>query len=91
MRQNLLMSGAILVALVPLAATGVLGLATVVAVHELAELIVIANGVRAGRGRAFTARPASATAMPSPSLLGARHAPPRLAVSGQGCQDDCCR
>jgi cation-transporting ATPase G len=49
MRQNLLLSGAILVTLVPLAATGVLGLAAVVAAHEVAELLVIANGVRAGR------------------------------------------
>ncbi len=35
--------------LIPLALTGVLGLAAVVAVHELAEIVVIANGVRAGR------------------------------------------
>ncbi|TWD73024.1 cation-transporting ATPase G [Kribbella amoyensis] len=47
--QNLVMSGGILVALVPLAATGVLGLATVVAAHELAEVLVIGNGIRAGR------------------------------------------
>jgi cation-transporting P-type ATPase G len=53
MRQNLLLSGGILVTLVPLAATGVLGLAAVVAVHELAEVLVIANGVRAGRPSAF--------------------------------------
>ncbi len=50
-RQNLALSGAILVALVPPAATGALGLAAVVAVHELAEVLVIANGVRAGRAR----------------------------------------
>ncbi|MBN8870730.1 MAG: cadmium-translocating P-type ATPase [Solirubrobacterales bacterium] len=49
MRQNLLLSGGILVALVPLAAAGLLGLAAVVAIHELAEVLVIANGVRAGR------------------------------------------
>jgi cation-transporting ATPase G len=49
MRQNLALSALILVVLVPLAATGVLGLATVVATHELAEVAVIANGVRAGR------------------------------------------
>lgn len=49
MRQNLLLSGAILITLVPLAAAGVLGLAAVVAAHEIAELLVIANGVRAGR------------------------------------------
>ncbi|MGP3920131.1 heavy metal translocating P-type ATPase [Nonomuraea sp. 10N515B] len=47
--QNLLLSGGILITLVPLAATGVLGLATVVATHELAEVLVIANGIRAGR------------------------------------------
>ena len=51
MLQNLSLSGAILLALVPLAATGVLGLATVVLAHELAEVVVIANGVRAGRRR----------------------------------------
>ena len=49
MLQNLVLSGAIVVSLVPLAATGVLGLAAVVLVHELAEVVVIANGVRAGR------------------------------------------
>ena len=49
MWQNLVLSGAILVTLVPLAASGVLGLATVVAAHEVAEVFVIANGVRAGR------------------------------------------
>ncbi|MET9311747.1 cation-translocating P-type ATPase [Kribbella sp. NPDC003505] len=47
--QNLVLSGGILVALVPLAATGVLGLAAVVASHELAEVLVIGNGIRAGR------------------------------------------
>ncbi len=49
MHQNLLLSGAIIVALVPLAALGILGLAAVVAVHEVAEVLVIANGLRAGR------------------------------------------
>ena len=49
MRQNLAMSGLILIALVPLAALGILGLATVVFVHEIAEVFVIANGVRANR------------------------------------------
>ncbi|MET9835819.1 cation-translocating P-type ATPase [Streptomyces sp. NPDC006385] len=56
--QNLLMSGGILVALVPLAATGVLGLATVVASHELAEVLVIGNGIRAGRRKRLPAHPA---------------------------------
>ena len=57
MRQNLLLSGGILLTLIPLAATGVLGLAAVVAVHELAEVIVIANGIRAGRRTAFADHP----------------------------------
>jgi len=52
MVQNLVLSGVILLTLVPLAATGVLGLATVVLTHELAEVLVIANGVRAGRRHA---------------------------------------
>ena len=51
MLQSLALSGAILLTLVPLAATGVLGLAAVVLAHELAEVLVIANGVRAGRRR----------------------------------------
>lgn len=47
MRQNLALSALILLTLVPLAAVGVLGLAAVVAIHELAEVVVIANGIRA--------------------------------------------
>jgi len=49
MRQNLFLAGAILVVLIPAAALGLLGLAAVVLTHELAEVIVIANGLRAGR------------------------------------------
>lgn len=51
MAQNLALSALILVTLIPLAAFGVLGLAAVVVTHELAEVVVIANGVRAGRRR----------------------------------------
>jgi len=61
MRQNLALSGAIFAVLVPLAAFGVLGLTTVVATHELAGVVVIANGVRAGR-RTVSPQPAIATA-----------------------------
>jgi cation-transporting ATPase G len=64
MRQNLLFSGGLLVALVPLAGTGVLGLAAVVAIHEVAELFVIANGVRAARRVAFDHRAATPAADP---------------------------
>ncbi len=49
MIQNLVMSGGIIVTLVPLAAFGVLGLAPVVFIHEFAEVLVIANGLRARR------------------------------------------
>ena len=57
MRQNLVMSGLIIAVLIPLAAFGTLGLAAVVATHELAEIVVIANGVRAGRRRRPSAAP----------------------------------
>ena len=73
MLQNLVLSGAIVVSLVPLAATGVLGLAAVVLVHELAEVVVIANGVRAGRvGRrlkAIAPLATSAGAAPQPARV----------------------
>jgi cation-transporting ATPase G len=97
MRQNLLLSGGILLTLIPLAATGVLGLAAVVAVHELAEVVVIANGVRAGRHGAFrdhapldhdeqrrdrrTPAREAAKAPPLPAAVG----------GGDDCHDDCCR
>ena len=79
MRQNLALSGGILLALVPLAASGTLGLAAVVAVHELAEIAVIANGVRAGRRGAFVPRlaPAATHVQAAP----ARHDP---VVAGVG-------
>jgi cation-transporting ATPase G len=51
MLQNVGLSLAIIVVLMPLALTGALGLAAVVLVHEIAEVVVIANGVRAGRTR----------------------------------------
>ncbi|AWG99403.1 ATPase P [Rhodococcus ruber Chol-4] len=53
MLQNVGLSLAIITVLIPLALFGVLGLAAVVLVHEVAEIIVIANGVRAGRARAL--------------------------------------
>ncbi|MDA8439079.1 MAG: heavy metal translocating P-type ATPase [Propionibacterium sp.] len=49
MLQNVGLSLALIAVLIPLAVAGVLGLAAVVLVHELAEVVVIANGVRAGR------------------------------------------
>ncbi|GAA1324121.1 cation-translocating P-type ATPase [Leucobacter albus] len=47
--QNIWLSLAVIAALLPLAITGVLGFAAVVLVHELAEVVIIANGLRAAR------------------------------------------
>ncbi len=49
--QNIVLSLAIITVLLPLAITGVLGLAAVVLVHEVAEVVVIANGLRAARSQ----------------------------------------
>ncbi|CAA0123233.1 putative cation-transporting ATPase G [Mycolicibacterium vanbaalenii] len=65
MLQNVGLSLGLIVGLMPLALFGVLGLAAVVLVHEVAEIVVIANGVRAGRTTPLAAatveRPASRT------------------------------
>lgn len=49
MLQNVIVSLILIGALIPLALFGVLGLAAVVLIHEVAEVFIIANGVRAGR------------------------------------------
>ncbi|MFJ6485870.1 heavy metal translocating P-type ATPase [Streptomyces sp. NPDC091682] len=89
--QNLLLSGAILVTLVPLAAIGALGLATVVATHELAEVLVIANGIRAGRK---TRLPHHTPVRESaPARAAASKSEPPTATSlpaSDGCTDGCC-
>ena len=85
MAQNLAVSGAILVSLVPLAAAGVLGLAAVVAVHELAEVVVIANGVRAGRRRGFAKTHAAGQGDEPP-----RQEAPVVKVTAGACTDGCC-
>ncbi|CAN5507113.1 cation-translocating P-type ATPase [soil metagenome] len=61
MRQNIGLSLLIVVALVPLAIFGALGLAAIVAVHELAEIVVIGNGLRAGRTDTSTLEPMTPT------------------------------
>ncbi|GAA1738858.1 cation-translocating P-type ATPase [Microbacterium paludicola] len=50
--QNIILSLLIITALLPLALFGILGLAAVVLVHEIAEVIVILNGLRAARTHA---------------------------------------
>jgi cation-transporting ATPase G len=64
MLQNVGLSLGLITALIPLALFGVLGLAAVVLVHELAEVVVIANGVRAGRAKPL---PIAAIDRPAPS------------------------
>ncbi|MFO7282941.1 MAG: heavy metal translocating P-type ATPase [Thermobifida fusca] len=58
MWQNVGLSLAIIIGLMPLALFGILGLAAVVLVHEVAEVVVIGNGIRAGRTRALRIGPA---------------------------------
>lgn len=48
-QQNIVFSIAVLVAMIPLAVFGVIGVAVAVVVHEAAELLAVGNGIRAGR------------------------------------------
>ncbi|ROT33470.1 cation-translocating P-type ATPase [Micromonospora sp. HM5-17] len=71
MLQNVGLSLGLITILIPLATFGVLGLAAVVLVHELAEIVVIGNGVRAGRARPLPALPAEAPArQPAAATVG---------------------
>ena len=71
MLQNVALSLAIVIALMPLALFGVLGLAAVVLVHEVAEVLVIANGVRAGRGKPLPPPPPARSPVPVAEPAGA--------------------
>ncbi|MDD7940350.1 cation-translocating P-type ATPase [Actinomycetospora lutea] len=79
MLQNVGLSLAIILVLIPLAALGVLGLATVVFVHELAEVLVIGNALRAARIAGLPEMPP----VPAPALV------PVAAGEGDGCCDHC--
>ena len=83
MLQNIGLSAVIVLSLVPLAAFGVLGLATVVLIHEVAEVFVIGNGVRAGR-----LRPLAGAAKPEPVVLKQIPLAPVTAEAEDGCA--CC-
>ncbi|GKQ36032.1 cation-translocating P-type ATPase [Streptomyces sp. A012304] len=92
MLQNIGMSLAIITVLIPLAALGVLGLATVVFIHELAEVLVIANAIRAAK-----ATPLPGTTALAPTArraAAARPAPQRATAAttsgGFGQTDDGC-
>ncbi len=65
MLQNVGLSLLLIAVLIPLALVGALGLAAVVLIHELAEIVVIANGVRAGR---ISRKTALTAARPAPAL-----------------------
>jgi len=54
-RQNIVLSIAVLVAMIPSALAGWIGITTAVLVHEAAELLAVLNGLRAGQLRAETA------------------------------------
>ena len=71
MLQNVGLSLAIITVLMPLALFGVLGLAAVVLVHELAEVVVIANGVRAGRTKSLQITAGSHQPTLTPTAVGA--------------------
>ncbi|MFZ5871918.1 MAG: HAD-IC family P-type ATPase, partial [Actinomycetota bacterium] len=71
MLQNVALSLAIVTVLMPLALFGILGLAAVVLVHEVAEVVVIANGVRAGRTTPLPPAQAVEPAAPMTQTVGA--------------------
>ena len=74
MLQNVGLSLGLITVLIPMAFLGTLGLAAVVLVHELAEVLVIANGVRASRTRTLdlaTASPVETPATPPLSRASA--------------------
>ena len=62
MTGNIALALAIIIVLFPLALFGVLGLAAVVLVHEVAEVIVILNGIRAARAKRRPLPPAPSEA-----------------------------
>ncbi|MBI8999850.1 cadmium-translocating P-type ATPase [Corynebacterium sp. CCM 9185] len=56
MNQNIALALAVILVLPPLALTGVLGLAMIVFIHEVAEIVIIINGLRASRTAVSTRR-----------------------------------
>lgn len=66
--QNIGLSLAIIAVLPPMAMFGVVGLATVVLVHEVAEVLIILNGLRAARSRRRD-RPGRRVPRPSESVV----------------------
>lgn len=69
MTGNIALALAIIVILFPLALFGVLGLAAVVLVHEIAEVVVILNGICAARSNRRTLPPVTGEDAPSTSAM----------------------
>ncbi|MEW6474804.1 MAG: cation-translocating P-type ATPase [Actinomycetota bacterium] len=67
-RQGMMLSSAIMAVLLPLAVTGSVRLAAAVLAHELAGVLIIVNGLRAGRRVELGRRPGDA-----PAVRGERH------------------
>ncbi|MEU0498606.1 cation-translocating P-type ATPase [Mycobacterium sp. NPDC006124] len=82
MVQNIAFSLAIIAILIPLAAFGLLGLATVVLIHESAEVLVILNAIRAARLRSLDSE-APASLRPTAHFVDIGPAPAHL-------DDPCC-
>jgi cation-transporting ATPase G len=80
MVQNIAVSLALITVLIPLAATGILGLATVVFIHEFAEVLVIANAIRAAR----------ATPLPGTSSVAATSGPVHVSIAPAPILGDSC-
>lgn len=72
MAENIILALAIIVVLFPLALFGVLGLAAVVFVHEIAEVIVILNGVRAARPKRRILQPVNVSTPTQQITAGVR-------------------
>ncbi len=68
MTANIGLALAVIIGLFPLALLGIVGLAGVVLVHELAEIVIILNGLRAARRPPLPDRRMSPLAELSPSL-----------------------
>jgi Cd2+/Zn2+-exporting ATPase len=64
-RQNIVLSIAVLAAMIPLAVLGLIGVTTAVIVHEAAELIAVFNGLRAGARAGIAPAPAPTAAVPA--------------------------
>ncbi|KOX15227.1 metal ABC transporter ATPase [Saccharothrix sp. NRRL B-16348] len=84
MLQNVGLSLAIIGVLIPLAAFGVLGLATVVFIHESAEVLVIANAIRAAKST-----PLPEVVVETPAVPQALTLTTTPAKGGSGCCDAC--